>query len=56
MTKARVLEIVQQLPDNFELEDLFKRLLFLQQLEWRLEQAAKNDVVSFEEARKILGS
>jgi hypothetical protein len=52
MTKEQILETVQQLPDNFELEDLFERLLFIQQLEQRLDQAAKNDVVSFEDARK----
>lgn len=52
MTKAQLLETVQQLPDNFELEDLFERLLFIQRLEQRLEQAAQNDVVSFEDARK----
>ena len=52
MTKAQILETVQQLPDNFELEDLFERLLFIQRLEQRLEQAARNDVVSFEDAQK----
>ncbi|WP_046246128.1 hypothetical protein [Hymenobacter terrenus] len=52
MTKEQIVEAVQQLPDNFELEDLFERLLFIHRLEQRLEQAAQNDVVSFEEARK----
>ena len=52
MTKAQILETVRQLPENFELEDLFERLLFIQQLEQRLEQAAQNDVVSFEDARR----
>ena len=52
MTKEQIVETVQQLPENFELEDLFERLLFIQRLERRLEQAAQNDVVSFEDARK----
>jgi hypothetical protein len=52
MTKEQIVEVVQQLPDNFELEDLFERLLFIQRLEWRLEQVAQNDRVPFEEARK----
>jgi hypothetical protein len=52
MTKEQIVEAVQQLPENFELEDLFERLLFIQRLEQRLEQAAQNDVVSFEDARK----
>jgi len=56
MTKEQILEAVQQLPDSFELEDLFERLLFIQQLEQRLEQAAQNDVVSFEDARKVYNS
>ncbi|MBF9222725.1 hypothetical protein [Hymenobacter ruricola] len=50
MTKEQILETVQQLPDNFELEDLFERLLFMQ----RLEQAAQNNVVSFEDACKLV--
>ena len=54
MTKEQIIEIVNQLPEDFELEDLFKRLLFLQQLEWRLKQAANGDTVTFEEARKNL--
>ena len=52
MTKEQIVETVQQLPDGFELEDLLERLLFIQRLERRLEQAAQNDVVSFEDARK----
>ena len=52
MTKEQIVEAVQQLPENFELEDLFEHLLFIQRLERRLEQAAQNDAVSFEEARK----
>ena len=52
MTKEQVLEAVQQLPDNFELEDLFERLLFIQRLERRLAQSDQNEVVSFEEAKK----
>jgi len=54
MTKEQIVETVQQLPDNFELEDLFERLLFIQQLERRLEQAqdSSGNVVSFEDARK----
>jgi hypothetical protein len=52
MTKEQVVEAVQQLPDNFELEDLFERLLFIQRLERRLAQSDQNEVVSFEEAKK----
>jgi hypothetical protein len=52
MTKEQILETVHQLPANFELEDLFERLLFIQRLERRLEQAEQGDVVSFEDARK----
>lgn len=52
MTKDQVVETMQQLPDNFELEDLFERLLFIQRLERRLAQSDQNAVVSFEEAKK----
>lgn len=33
MTKAQIIETVHQLPDNFELEDLFERLLLIQRIE-----------------------
>lgn len=52
MTKEKLFEAVKDLPDNFELEDLFERLLFIQHLERRIEQAAQNEVVSFEDARR----
>ena len=52
MTKEKLFESVKDLPDTFELEDLFERLLFIERLEQRLVQAAQGDVVSFEEARR----
>lgn len=51
MTKAQTLEVLQQLPEEFELEDIFERLLFIERLEQRLAQANRGEVVSFEEAR-----
>ena len=52
MTKEKLFESIKDLPETFELEDLFERLLFIERLEQRLAQAAQGDVVSFEDARK----
>ncbi len=51
MTKAQVLHILDQLPDEFEPEELIERLLFVEHLEQRLRQADEREGVSFEEAR-----
>ncbi|MFD1873405.1 hypothetical protein [Hymenobacter bucti] len=54
MTKAQVVELLATFPDKFDVEDLFERMLFLQQLEDRLAESDKDQVVSFEEARQRL--
>jgi hypothetical protein len=54
MTKAQVLETVQQMPENFELEDLFERLLFIQRIEERLRQAENGETLTEAEARSYL--
>lgn len=54
MTKVQVLEIVQQMPDNFELEDLFERLLFTQRIEERLRQSDNGETMTEAEARNYL--
>jgi len=51
MTKVQVLHILDQLPDEFEPEELIERLLFVERLEQRLRQADEREGVSFEEAR-----
>ncbi|RYY15389.1 MAG: hypothetical protein EOO36_12795 [Cytophagaceae bacterium] len=56
MTKAQVIDLLDTLPDQFELEELFERLLFVQQLQERLAESEKDPGVSLEEARQRLNS
>lgn len=53
MNKAKALEILQELPEDFQLEDLFERLLFVQHLEERIALSEHpGNHVSFEEAQR----
>ncbi len=54
MTKAQVIDLLETLPDQFELEDLFERLLFVQQLQERLAESDNDQVISLAEARQRL--
>jgi|GEM_PF-5997744 len=54
MTKTKALGILQALPDDFQLEDFFERLLFVQQVEDRIALSDQpGNSVSFEEAMRI---
>ncbi len=39
MTKQKILETVENLPENFELEDLFERLLLVKRIEEGIRQS-----------------
>lgn len=54
MTKAQILEIIHQMPDNIELEDLFERLVFIQRLEERVRQSENGETLTEAEARSYL--
>ena len=54
MTKAQVIDLLNTLPDQFELEELFERMLFIQQLQERITESDNDRVVSLEEARQRL--
>ena len=54
MTKKQVLETVQQLPDDFVLEDLFERLLFIVRVEEGMRQAANGETMTEAEAKAYL--
>lgn len=54
LTKEKLLESIQDLPDRFSVEELFERIIFLQKIEIGLEQSEKDEIHSTEEARKKL--
>ena len=54
MTKEQVITSLQDLPDDFEPEQLIERLISLQKMEEGLEQVKRGEVVTVEEAKQRL--
>lgn len=52
MTKAKVLEVIEEMPEEFALDELFEYLLFIQKVEKGLIQSKNNEVVSHEVAKE----
>jgi predicted transcriptional regulator len=51
--KEKALEDIQEMPDNFDLEALIERLIFIEKVEKGLEQAKKGKVISHQELENI---
>lgn len=54
MTKEKLLDVVKNMPDSFELEALFKRLLLLERLEEGIRQSRDGETISELEAKAYL--
>jgi predicted transcriptional regulator len=54
MTKEKIHQAVDELPNEFSVEDLLEKIIFLHKIERGYEQSEKGEVVSTEEARKKL--
>lgn len=54
MTKKKVLEAVNNLPDEFTLDELLERFIILEKIEIGMQQVREGKTVSLEEARKRL--
>jgi hypothetical protein len=54
LSKEKILQIVQDMPEHFSAEDFFKKVILLQKIEIGLEQSKMNQTVSVEEAKKRL--
>ncbi|MBX2971638.1 MAG: hypothetical protein KF797_00905 [Flavobacteriales bacterium] len=54
VTKKALLKSVREMPDRVSVEQLIDRLLLLSKIERGLEQSAKGEVYTTEEARKRL--
>ncbi len=52
MTKAKVLEAITSMPDEFPLEAFFEHLLFIQKVERGLLQSKEGLVITHEEAKQ----
>jgi hypothetical protein len=52
VTKAKVLETVGAMPEQFNIDELIERLLFIQKVEKGLEQSKRGQVISMKELKK----
>ena len=52
VTKEKVLASIEGMPNEFDLEELFERLIFIQKVEEGLEDARAGRVISAEELLK----
>ena len=53
MKKAKVLETVKDLPNEFELDQLVEKLLFIEKVEKGLEQVKRGRTVSHDDVKKM---
>ncbi|HEV7350730.1 hypothetical protein [Telluribacter sp.] len=54
MRKEKVLEAVNELPAEFELEELIERLLFIEKVEKGMEQLNKGQTYTHEEVKQTI--
>jgi hypothetical protein len=55
MDRNKVVNTVLEMPQEFEVETLIEKLLFIEAVEEGLEQSRRGQVMSFEEAKQKLG-
>ncbi len=51
LTKKSVLKTVKEMPENFSVDDLLDRMIFLQKIENGLQQSKRNQVISTVQAK-----
>ena len=53
MNKDKVIDTVNELPQNFELDELMEKLIFIEKVELGLKQVEEVKVVSNDKAKEI---
>lgn len=53
MEKKKVLETIQEMPENFDLEILIERLIFIEKVEKGLSQIKEGKVISHEQLKSL---
>ncbi|EMR02491.1 hypothetical protein [Cesiribacter andamanensis] len=56
MTKDKVLEAVREMPQEFELEELIERLIFIDKVQKGMKQLDEGKTVSHDQAKNIIKS
>ena len=54
LSKEKLIQTINDLPESFSIDDLFDRIILLQKIEVGLEQSKSGQVHTTEEARKKL--
>jgi hypothetical protein len=54
LSKEKLIQIVNDLPNSFTIEDFFEKIIFLQKVEIGLHQSKSGQVLSTKEARAKL--
>lgn len=55
LTKERVIRDIKNMPNEFSIDELVERLLFISAVEKGMEQDDKNEVMTTEELKQKLG-
>lgn len=56
MTKDKVIEAVKELPQEFDLDELIERLIFIDKVEKGFQQLDKGETKTHEEAKRTIKS
>ena len=54
LTKKRIINAIESLPDNFSIDEVIDRIVLLQKIEIGLEQSEKGETYTHAEAKKKL--
>jgi hypothetical protein len=49
--KARLLEHIEKFPESFSIEELIERLILIDQLEQRIQESEKGEVIGIEQLK-----
>lgn len=53
MKKDKAIEVLNEMPGEFDLEELIERLIFIEKVEYGLDQIKKGKVISHESVKEI---
>lgn len=56
LTKEKVQELVNHMPDTFSIDDLVEKVIFLQKIEEAQQQIKNGEVYDWEEVKKEMNS
>jgi len=52
LSKKKLIEQIESFPDNFTIDELIDRLIFIEKIEKGIEQTKKNEIIAEKEIKK----